>query len=86
MQEEVFVVAWTGMSTGLAAVRLMSADNFVKMIEELVDLKVQQHAGLGIKTTPVVATVLRQKREADRQRLEQLRVELVRLLTAPQPN
>lgn len=58
----------------------MNADAFVRMLEEMVDLKVQQHAESMLKPSPEVAAVLHAKRETDRRRLEQLRVELIRLL------
>jgi hypothetical protein len=68
-------------SRRFAIFHTMSAEDFVKMLEEMIDLKVQQHTEVQIKTTPELARVLQQKRETDRRRLEQIRTELVRLLT-----
>lgn len=69
-------------STTFAMLPGMNAEIFVKMIEELIDLKVQQHTDAQIKTSPEVTRILQQKRETDRHRLEQIRTELVRFLTA----
>lgn len=60
---------------------LMQPINFIALIEEMVDLKVQQHTESHLKVTPELAGVLHQKRETDRRRLEQIRAELVRVLT-----
>jgi hypothetical protein len=59
----------------------MTPESFVQLLEELVDLKVQQHEEARIKTTPELASVLMNKRETDRRRLEQIRSELVRILS-----
>ena len=58
----------------------MNAESIVKLIEEMVDLKVQQEAAAHLKLNPDVARLLAQKRETDRRRLEQIRTELIRLL------
>jgi hypothetical protein len=58
----------------------MNAENIVKLIEEMVDLKVQQEAAAHLKLNPEVSKLLSQKRETDRRRLEQIRAELARLL------
>ncbi len=59
----------------------MSAEAFIRLIEELVELKVQQQSELRLRTTPEVARVLGEKRETDRRRLEQIRKELERMLS-----
>jgi hypothetical protein len=58
----------------------MNAETIVKLIEELVDLKVQHEAASHLKLNPEVSKLLAQKRETDRRRLEHVRAELVRLL------
>lgn len=58
----------------------MTAATLVKLIEEMVDLKIQHYAEMNMKTTPEVARILQEKRETDRRRLEQIRAELVRIL------
>ena len=58
----------------------MNAENFMKLMEEMVDLKLQQYAESNMKVSAEVSRVLQQKRETDRRRLEQIRAELVRLL------
>jgi hypothetical protein len=60
----------------------MQPINFIALIEELVDLKVQQQTESHLKVTPEIASVLFQKRETDKRRLDQIRAELVRILTA----
>ena len=46
----------------------------------MMDLKLQQYAESQMKAAPEVASLLRVKRETDRRRLEQIRIELVRFL------
>jgi hypothetical protein len=60
----------------------MNAEALVKLIEELIDLKVQQTAQPHHKLSPEVARMLEQKRFTDRQRLQQIRTELVQMLGA----
>jgi hypothetical protein len=59
----------------------MQPINFIALLEEMVDLKVQQHTESHLKTSPEIAMVLAQKRETDRRRLDQIRAELIRVLT-----
>ena len=58
----------------------MSADYLVRLFEEMMDLKVQQYAESQLKVTPEIAAMLHDKRETDRRRLDQIRMELVRFL------
>jgi hypothetical protein len=58
----------------------MQAEIVVKLIEEMVDLKLQQHAESQMKATPELARILFEKRSTDRRRLEQIVAELKRLL------
>jgi hypothetical protein len=58
----------------------MNADNSVKLIEEMMDLKLQQYAESQMRPTPEVARILHEKRETDRRRLDQIRSELARIL------
>jgi hypothetical protein len=60
----------------------MSAEAFVKLIEELVDLKVQYHLANTVKTSPELARIVAVKRETDRHRADQIRAELIQALTA----
>jgi len=59
----------------------MSAESFVRLLEELVDLKVQYHLANQMKTSPELTRVLAVKRESDRHRTEQIRAELIQALT-----
>jgi hypothetical protein len=56
---------------------------FLGLLEEMIDIKVQQQTESHLKTTPEVAAVLHQKRETDKRRLDQIRAELLRLMSAP---
>jgi hypothetical protein len=58
----------------------MNAESLLKLIEEMMDLKVQQYAETQMRTTPEIARILHEKRDTDRRRLEQIRAETVRLL------
>ena len=58
----------------------MTAENLIQMLEEMMDLKIQHYAQSQLKLTPEVAQLLNQKRETDRRRLDQIRIELVRFL------
>jgi hypothetical protein len=60
---------------------LMNAEALVKLIEEMVDLKIQQQAQANLKASPETARFLEEKRVTDRRRLEQIKAELVRLLS-----
>jgi 3-phenylpropionate/cinnamic acid dioxygenase small subunit len=61
----------------------MSAEKFVKLFEEMIDLKLQQHAQTNLKANPEITQILEQKRVTDRRRLEQIRAELFKLLSEP---
>ena len=58
----------------------MNGEALVKLIEEMIDLKLQQHAQANLKASPEIARILEEKRFNDRRRLEQIRAERVRLL------
>ena len=58
----------------------MTAEKFVNLIEEMTDLKIQQFAETTMKTTPEISRILQEKRQTDRRRLDQIKVELVRSL------
>jgi len=59
---------------------LMTAQTLVGLIEEMMDLKLQHYAESQIKLPPEVVPLLKEKRETDRRRLEQIKTELVRFL------
>jgi hypothetical protein len=58
----------------------MTAENLIGLIEEMMDLKIQQYAESNLKPTPEITRILHEKKETDRRRLEQIRLELVRFL------
>jgi hypothetical protein len=59
----------------------MNAESFLKLIEEMIDLKLQQQAQLNVKPSPEIARFFEEKRLTDRRRLEQIRAELLRTLS-----
>ena len=59
----------------------MNGETLVKLIEEMIDLKLQQRAQANLKANPEIIRILEEKRITDRRRLEQIRAELVRLLS-----
>ena len=61
----------------------MSAEKIVKLIDEMVDIKVHQRVESHLHAKPELARMLEEKRHADRSRLETIRQELVRLLSGP---
>ena len=58
----------------------MTAESWVRLIEEMIDLKLQGFAEKTAKLSPDIARFLQDKRETDRRRLDQIRTELVRTL------
>ena len=60
--------------------KFMTAQSLISLLEEMMDLKVQQYAESQMKLTPEVAPLLKEKRETDKRRLEQIKSELVRFL------
>jgi len=56
----------------------MNPEGFVRMLEEMMDVKIQQHTESQMKVPPELSRVLEAKRETDRRRLEQIRQELIR--------
>jgi hypothetical protein len=59
----------------------MTAEGFVKLIEEMVDIKVHLVLDTQIRVKPELSRLVSQKRATDARRLEQIRAELARLLT-----
>jgi hypothetical protein len=59
----------------------MNSSILPRLIEEMMDLKIQQYAESQMRPTPEIARILGEKRETDRRRLEQIRAELVRILS-----
>ena len=44
------------------------------------DIKIQQHAQSTVRATSDMVEILREKRESDRRRLDQIRADLIKLL------
>jgi hypothetical protein len=60
----------------------MQPNTFLGLLEEMIDIKVQQQTEAHLKFSPEVAAVLHQKRETDKRRIDQIRAELLRLMSA----
>lgn len=58
----------------------MNGEPLARLIEEMMDLKIQHYAEANLKPNPEVAKVLEAKRETDRRRLEQIKAEMARIL------
>ena len=61
----------------------MSAQEFVGLLEKLIDLKLQQQAELQMKVAPEMNHLLQEKRESDRQKIVQIKRQLVTALESP---
>lgn len=59
----------------------MKPETFVKLFEEMVDIKIQLQLAVSLKLAPELSKVLAEKREVDRRRLEQIRTELIQFLS-----
>jgi hypothetical protein len=58
----------------------MNPETWIKLLEEMIDLKLQQASEVNLKPSAEVARLLHEKRATDRRRLDQIRHELVRML------
>lgn len=61
----------------------MTAEDMIKLIEEMIDLKIRQHASTTIpatKTTPGLAKMVVEMHAADHRRLQQVKTELLKML------
>jgi hypothetical protein len=58
----------------------MSAQEFVGLLEKLIDLKLQQQAELQMKVPPEMNRMFQEKRESDRQRMAQIKRQLIAAL------
>ena len=61
---------------------VMGSERFIRLLEEMLDLKIQQQVQSLVKSPPELAHLVRDKRQTDRHRLDQIRAELIRLLQA----
>ena len=58
----------------------MTAETLIGLIEEMMDLKIQQHAETSMKASPELSRLLYEKKQTDQRRLEQIKAELIRSL------
>ena len=58
----------------------MNAENVVKLIEEMIELKLPNQVDANLRNNHEIARLLAEKRHTDNRRLEQIRSELVRLI------
>lgn len=60
----------------------VAAETLVRLIEEMLDLKIQQRLESHMKYPAELAQLMQAKRETDQRRLDQIRAELIRLIQA----
>lgn len=60
--------------------RMTDGEKLLKLIEEMVELKVQLHGGLPTGTRPGLVQLVAKKRYEDQARLSAVRQQIVRLL------
>ena len=58
----------------------LAVELLIRLLEEMMDLKLQQQSQSYMKYPPEFAHLMQEKRETDRRRLDQIRAELIRLL------
>jgi hypothetical protein len=58
----------------------MTAEAWVRLLEEMIDLKLQKFTEATTKLSPELSRYLHDKREDNRRRLDQIRNELVQTL------
>jgi hypothetical protein len=63
----------------------MTAQMLVELLEEMVDLKVRQYMEKGLGLPPELKHLMRDQREADKRRLDQVRAQLVQFLEGESP-
>jgi hypothetical protein len=66
----------------------MQTETLIKLIEELVELKIRQHAAItavASRSAPNLARVISETHAADHRRLDQLKSELAKVLQAEVP-
>ena len=61
----------------------MSAQEFVGLLEKLINLKLQAQAELQMKVAPEMNHFLQEKRESDRQKIVQIKRQLITVLESP---
>jgi hypothetical protein len=64
---------------------MTDGERLLKLIEEMVELKVELHAGMPVRGKPELVQLVARKRHEDQQRLDRVRAELVRLFNDWQP-
>ncbi len=58
----------------------MTAQNLIRLLEEMMEIKIRHYTPLHMKLNPEVARLLNEKRSEDLERLGEIRDELVRFL------
>ena len=58
----------------------MTAKNLIRLLEEMMEIKIRYYAPLHTKLNPEVAKLLNEKRSEDQERLGEIRQELVQFL------
>jgi hypothetical protein len=67
-------------SCGAVREEHMTAKNLIRLLEEMMEIKIRYYAPLHTKLNPEVAKLLNEKRSEDQERLGEIREELVQFL------
>jgi hypothetical protein len=59
---------------------MTDGERLIKLIEEMVELKVELHASVPVRGKPELVQLIARKKHEDQQRLEGVRVEMLQLL------
>jgi hypothetical protein len=66
----------------------MQSETLIRLIEEMIELKIRQHAAASAASTrsdPHLARIISQTHAADHRRLEQIKGEIAKVLSASEP-
>jgi len=58
----------------------MTAETLIRLLEEMMEIKIRHYTPFQMKLNPEVAKLVKEKREDDQQRLNQIRTALVGFL------
>jgi hypothetical protein len=60
----------------------MTEERFIELIDELIELRIRQHAALQLREKPELAHLVEEKRAHDKARAEEVKRELLGLMDA----
>ena len=60
----------------------MTEERFIELIDELIELRIRQHAALQLREKPELAHLVEEKRAQDKARADEVKRELLGLMDA----